>query len=229
MRDGPSPAARAPRAGPFLLGPHSLQMDVLLSEWPSAQGGPAPAANAGAHARRQQSAAARSCAAQLLAALGAPSVEVGRQADGAPRWPDGYVGSLSHTAVRAAAAVARADAVRSIGIDLELLAGLEVVRDIEAVCLHPSEIALRTDPPLSGAARATLCFSAKEALYKCLYPLVNQYFDFMDARVERIAPDGALQVRLLRRLGPAFAAGTSFEGRYRFDEQHVFTSFELAA
>src|SRR5580692_7617313 len=69
--------------------------------------------------RRAEFVAGRLCAREALAALGAPSTRVPRGIDGAPEWPTGFVGSISHTAELAFAAVAPAAEARGLGLDVE--------------------------------------------------------------------------------------------------------------
>lgn len=58
--------------------------------------------------------------------------------------------------------------------------------------------------------RATIeIFSAKEALFKALYPSVERYFGFTAAETF-IGNDGLLLVRLVKPIGPAHPAGLVF-------------------
>ena len=61
----------------------------------------------------------------------------------------------------------------------------------------------------------TLTFSAKESLFKALYPQVRCYFDFLDARM--VAVDMQRQtfvLALLKTLTPNCPAGRRFNGRF---------------
>lgn len=61
----------------------------------------------------------------------------------------------------------------------------------------------------------TLTFSAKESLFKALYPQVRCYFDFLDARM--VAVDTQRQtfvLALLKTLTPNCPAGRRFSGRF---------------
>ncbi len=187
--------------------------------------------NAGPENRRKyQFAAGRKCAAELLAGLGAFNVQVGVNADRSPVWPAGFVGSITHTDSMLGVAVAAASELRGLGIDIEKVVSLKAAREIERVCLGRKEMQLRKGRGIERCLYASLCFSAKESLYKCLYPLVNQYFHYTDAAVTDIDPDtGKLCLELLTDLSGEFSAGLVLEGRYRFDGMQVYTSFELPA
>src|SRR5699024_10257180 len=69
--------------------------------------------------RRHDFAAARACAREAMRRLGIPGGPVVRGGRGMPVWPPGVVGSLTHTDGLRAAALAPADSVRSLGLDVE--------------------------------------------------------------------------------------------------------------
>src|SRR5437868_11413851 len=79
---------------------------------------------AGAFARsvvkvRRASGAARIVARELLARLGHAGHALPKSASGAPAWPAGIVGSLSHDDEVAVAAVAPSRGIAALGIDIE--------------------------------------------------------------------------------------------------------------
>jgi 4'-phosphopantetheinyl transferase EntD len=69
--------------------------------------------------RRREFATARGCARSALATLGFAAAPILTGDKGAPQWPAGVVGSITHCAGYRAAAVARSDQVRSLGVDAE--------------------------------------------------------------------------------------------------------------
>lgn len=125
---------------------------------------PVPADRAG------QSTAVRACACDLLRSHAVNAPHIGRHESGAPLWPEGWVGSLTHSAGWGAVAVARTDAIRALGIDLEDPQRMK--RALWAHVLTPSEIlALAGLPEDVANEKATASFSAKEAIYKAIAPL----------------------------------------------------------
>jgi 4'-phosphopantetheinyl transferase EntD len=139
--------------------------------------------------RRREFGTVRLLARQALLEIGMPAGPVLPDTDGAPRWPSGVVGSMTHTVGYRAAAVARAREVRSIGIDAEphdpLPAGVRdlVLRDEERARLR----ALAHAHPDLHWDR--ILFSAKEAFYKAWFPLTRRWLDFGDvSAIPR--PDG---------------------------------------
>jgi 4'-phosphopantetheinyl transferase EntD len=120
----------------------------------------------------EKSAAVRVVASALLARAGLLAAEIGRHPDGQPLWPDGWVGSLTHSRTLGAAALAPAAALRSLGIDLEDPTRLKPA--LWPHVLTPAELAIATP------ARAAAAFSAKEAIYKTLGPLTPELPGFHD-------------------------------------------------
>jgi 4'-phosphopantetheinyl transferase EntD len=69
--------------------------------------------------RRREFATGRNCARVALGRLGVPPVPIVRGERGAPVWPPGIVGSITHCDGYRAAAVARDRDVLAVGIDAE--------------------------------------------------------------------------------------------------------------
>ena len=108
--------------------------------------------------RAGQSAAVRVCACDLLRAHAVNAPHIGRHESGAPLWPEGWVGSLTHSAGWGAVAVARTESIRAVGIDLEDPQRMK--RALWAHVLTPSEIhALRSEERRVGKECQGLCRS----------------------------------------------------------------------
>lgn len=136
-------------------------------------------------ARRREFATVRWCARAALARLGYPPVPVLPGERGAPTWPAGVVGSITHCPGYRAAAVALAgrSGLVALGVDAEpstrLPAGV-----LETVALGDelaSVAALRRADPSVPWDRVLFC--AKESVYKAWYPLTRRWLDFHDVSV----------------------------------------------
>jgi 4'-phosphopantetheinyl transferase EntD len=127
---------------------------------------------------RRRSGAARVVARALLHRLGSSSFDLPRTSNGAPRWPNGFVGSLSHDSELAVAAVAIQYPIESVGIDVEPSLPLPAEL-IETVATPAEMIQLGTDL-LSGR----LLFSIKEAVYKATNPIDGLFLDYHDVEVD---------------------------------------------
>lgn len=134
-----------------------------------------------AEGRRREFATARACARQALSRLGYPPGPLPASRRGAPDWPAGTVGSITHCRGYRAAAVARDSALASLGIDAEPNAPLHG-QMLTAVAFGDELHEVRR---LSGAHSEVcwdrLLFSAKESAYKAWYPLARARPDFDDA------------------------------------------------
>jgi 4'-phosphopantetheinyl transferase EntD len=133
----------------------------------------------------------------------------------------GFVGSISHTDTWCAAAVARAEDVRSIGIDLEPATPLKeslwrrVCTPKERDWLHELSA-----PELTGK----ILFSAKEAVYKCQYPITTKFLGFHAVEVE--IDEGEFRAVFQQEAGE-FQPGDVMLGRYLVEEGLVATACEL--
>ncbi|MFG3205761.1 4'-phosphopantetheinyl transferase [Streptomyces sp. NPDC048192] len=151
--------------------------------------------------RRREFAAVRGCARRAMEKLGVPAQSVLRGERGAPRWPAGLIGSMTHCEDYCAAALARAGDLASLGIDAERHEPLP--EDAGHVVL-PSEAEriarLRERHPDPHWER--ILFSAKESVYKAWFPLTGAWLDFSEADIT-LHPDpggrphGTLRAELL--------------------------------
>ncbi|WP_433873282.1 4'-phosphopantetheinyl transferase family protein [Saccharopolyspora sp. CA-218241] len=131
--------------------------------------------------RRREFGTGRWCARRALRELGVADAPLLRDERGAPRWPDGVLGSITHCDGYRAAAVVRAGRWRALGIDAEPDSPLP--GGVGEVIALPEErralAALGTDLPWDR-----ILFSAKESVYKAWYPLTRAWLEFEQARVE---------------------------------------------
>lgn len=159
--------------------------------------------------RRAEFVAGRICARGALLALGAASTKVARGSDGAPEWPAGFVGSISHTAEYAFAAAAQVSHARGLGLDVERISRFETTPRITRIVSTPAE---RERFDFSTETLA-IVFSAKEAVYKCLYPLLRTFLEFDSVELDAIGPS-YFSCHPTRRLSEEFGPASVIVGRY---------------
>lgn len=171
--------------------------------------------NAGVHPRRQAAfRGGRACARTALGRLGGLPAAIPVGAAGAPIWPDGFVGSISHTDEVAAAVVTRSPPVRGIGLDLEGDAPLDDATMVRLVC-RPEELVSGFDPDYpANLRRGKLLFVVKEAVYKLYRPLTDTFLDFHDLRVTFDEAAGAFRAELVDQRLPAVAGVREVAGRF---------------
>ena len=142
--------------------------------------------------RRREFAAGRICARAALLELGvAADQPLGSGQDRAPLWPDGVIGSISHTADYCIAVLARADGSGDgIGIDAERYG--RVGDHLHRTIFTTAERAwLGRLPGPERAETATTLFSGKEAFYKAQHPLTRSWVGFKDVS-GRAGSDGLI-------------------------------------
>jgi 4'-phosphopantetheinyl transferase EntD len=180
--------------------------------------------------RRREFTTGRECARGALAALGVAAAPILRGYRGAPLWPDGIVGSITHCAGYCAAAVARTQDLLTIGLDAEPNAALPG-GVLELISLPAERARLRE---LAAAAPGIgwdrLLFCAKEAVYKAWFPLTGRWLGFADADITIDATERAFTARI-QVPAPVIhgSALTSFTGRWLANEDLILTAIAVAA
>ncbi|MFJ4869802.1 4'-phosphopantetheinyl transferase [Streptomyces sp. NPDC088757] len=140
--------------------------------------------------RRREFTTARLCAHRALAALGMPRAPLLRGWRGAPAWPAGTVGGLTHCAGFRGAAVAPAARFLALGIDAEPHAPLPP-GVCGAVAFGPEPARLRElAARRPDIAWDRLLFSAKESVYKAWSGYGGAWLGFEDAEVAWEAAPG---------------------------------------
>ena len=159
--------------------------------------------------RRREFTAGRLLAHRALAALDPLHGCIGADMDGVPTWPPATTGCINHGAGRVAVAVASRDAVQGIGIDMEAVGRFH--RDLEPLVLSARE--MRDVSAVNGderQARAAVLFCAKEAWFKCQFPLLRRRLGFDEAEVAVDWQSGRFVVRPRGAVDPsADVAGCS--------------------
>lgn len=170
--------------------------------------------------RRAEYLAGRWCCQRLL---GAHQVNgtVEHSAQRAPRWPVGVYGSVSHSENRALVISVRDSSAWRTGVDIErfdrptMLETAAEITDIRERTL----LAQRTEDVALGIL---LAFSAKESLYKALWPEVEAFFGFDAASLVDVN-EGTFTLELNQTLSPSLHAGQRFCGRWQYEAPFITT------
>jgi 4'-phosphopantetheinyl transferase EntD len=123
---------------------------------------------------------------------------------------------------------ARKESLSAIGIDSEIAGGVKA--ELWRHICTPSETAwLRSLPHAEQPAAATLIFSAKEAFYKCQYPLMREKLNFHDAMIEPVwgSTRGIFKIHATRSIALARHATFPLPGQYLFHEEFVTAGVAL--
>jgi 4'-phosphopantetheinyl transferase EntD len=151
-----------------------------------------------AESRRREFATARACARTALARLGRPPDPVLPGLGGAPQWPDGVTGSITHCPGYRAAAVGLTRDIASLGVDAEPNEALPDRGMLEMIALDQERARLG----LLAEARPGICwdrllFCAKESVYKAWFPLARCWLGFESADIVIDPHAGTFTTRLL--------------------------------
>ena len=166
-------------------------------------------------ARRREFTTGRYCARAALRRSGVTPAAIAKGPSGAPAWPDGVVGSITHCAGYRAAAVAHTTDLVTVGIDAEPAEPLpDGVFDIITLPRERAQLAVLAGA-WPGVPWDRLLFSAKESVYKAWSPLTGTFLDFDDVCVRIDPKAGTFAARLLVP-GADVVAGQAGEMRGRF-------------
>ena len=170
----------------------------------------------------------RYCARRALAGLGLPECAITVAPNRAPNWPNGIVGSITHTDGFVAAVVGRAHDYRSVGLDSQRVKQGRITPGMARLILQPSEFPLVDSGERDE--RLNLVFCAKESLYKCLNPLVNKFFGFECARVVSVDDrKRKFVIELTEDLSADYGKGFRLAGQYVVNEGVLTTLLYLTS
>ncbi|MEU9101648.1 4'-phosphopantetheinyl transferase superfamily protein [Streptomyces sp. NPDC048361] len=187
--------------------------------------------------RRREFTTGRYCARLALRGLGVAPAPLLPDAEGAPRWPAGTVGSLTHCRGYRAAVAARRTEVRALGIDAEphrplregVLASVALPEEQE----HRAAL-LRLDAAVHWDR---LLFCAKEATFKAWFPdgarpgltrprtLYDIHVTLRPAPPGPRSDRGAFHARVL----PGRPGSVLFRGRWLVTEDFLLTAVAVPA
>lgn len=197
----------------------SQLQDALFSQYAI----PLPPSLTGAVVKRKaEYLAGRYCARYLLQQSGCFE-PVLTATDRAPIWPAGWRGSVSHSEDIALAVVSAEDDGLYPGVDIEHLQPGIMLESADMFVSRPEQTLLSCCG-LDKEWALLLAFSAKESLFKALYPRVQQMFDFDAAAMVALDPaNQRFTLRLNKTLSDELPAGSQFSGEYHFREGTVLT------
>ena len=181
--------------------------------------------------RRREFAAGRHLVRRGLARLGGDATTgfadfvLLNDADRAPRWPAGVVGSITHTGAGdqafCAVVLGRDSQLLAVGIDAEEAEPLEP--ELWKFVLTAEErAALEQEPAERRGLLAKVMFSAKECFYKAQYPLTRQFLGFQQVRVALDQARGQFQAARVDVVGGVGEMSRCL-GRYSMDGELVLT------
>jgi len=176
--------------------------------------------------RRREFTAGRVCARRALEKLGVKDYPLLPRIERYPAWPPRIVGCISHRGDCCVAAVARSRVISGLGIDVEFAEPLDFALTsiicTETELVQTSQLARQHTPDVWK-----LLFTAKEAFYKCYYPLTRTWLDFKDVEIDFDFDASTFVARLTRSSTPALFGSREFGGRFAAAGRFVFTAIHV--
>jgi enterobactin synthetase component D len=150
--------------------------------------------------------------------------------DRAPIWPGHISGSITHSTGHAAAIVAHKAQWRGLGMDLENLLPLERAERLAGEILTADELQRMAAGPREQLAHVvTLTFSAKESLFKALYPIVQKRFYFEHAELLEWSEAGHARLRLLTDLSDEWCHGKELDAQFAVADGQLLSLVAVSA
>ena len=185
----------------------------------------AEAESFGSQKRRDEFTLGRICAHRALSRFGLESEPILRNSETRePCWPNSVWGSISHSAGFAAVAVGLKKEINGIGLDLESFSSSLDIKISRHVCVA-SELEWLGSLKIKQARRALrIIFSAKESIFKCLYPRTKTYFSFKDAEVSVNDDENKFSFKILKSFPCKIQQNFPQHGRYAEMDKMLLTS-----
>lgn len=137
--------------------------------------------------RKDEFLAGRYCAASACELLGEKLESLDVDEQRRPIWPAHLSGSISHTKGYACAIVGKREDYKSLGVDIEKIIIDRRMSLVEnKICTDSDLDFLKEKNLLENKVFYTIIFSAKEALFKAINPLNQEYFDFKEADIVQL-------------------------------------------
>lgn len=170
--------------------------------------------------RKHHYIAGRYCAIQAAKNLGFSLPVFPNAETREPIWPQGFIGSISHSKSIAISCIAEAQSFESIGIDAEEMIKTTTGENIASTIASVEELNYLKE--LNFDFGLTLLFSAKEALYKALYPLGRKFIDFKEATLSKVDLSSMSFELRLESKDPAYASYLGiYKGQFKLLDQNI--------
>lgn len=176
----------------------------------------------------------RHCARKACQAMGwdpEEPLEIPLGSDGAPVWPDGLVGSITHTRGFAAAAIARVKETEGLGVDSEVIMNDKTRSEVKDQISSPGEAAWAESGShgLGPNTAYTLLFSAKESIFKCLHPFVGRFFSYGAVEIQPIDPlSQRFCAKIVEYLSAELTQGVVLVGTFNLADGYIHTALALS-
>jgi enterobactin synthetase component D len=177
--------------------------------------------------RKQEYIAGRYCAFKAAKQLSAEIHNIENASTREPIWPLGLAGSISHSKNMAISCVAKSENYLSLGIDAEDFIRPQGAQDIIGTVASLEEASYING--LNDQAALTILFSAKEALYKALFPISRCFIDFKEVRLVSLDLEKkSFELELISEQKELAKFLGSYTGSFRIENQTVVTLITIS-
>lgn len=174
--------------------------------------------------RRAEYFASRVCVRYALSQLGIEGFLLTNDRDRAPIWPQGIIGSLSHTHHCISLLLAKATSEKILGVDCEQIMQQQTAEEMQSMIVTAQEMAVLRHSGLPFSTALTVAFSLKESLYKALFPQLRTFMNFDAAEIISCTANAErVTLRLTQTFAAGFAAGREFCGRVLLEQDEVLS------
>jgi len=178
--------------------------------------------------RRAEFSLGRYCARRALSGFKLESEPILRNpATKEPCWPESIKGSITHSEGLAAAAVGMEKDISGVGIDVENLSRGVNFNIRRHVCVEAERKYLESLSPEQANRDLRIIFSAKESIFKCLFPISRTYLYFQDATVTIDEKNSGFTFILSKACADITPEGFQHYGRYSIAESLLLTSIYI--
>lgn len=178
--------------------------------------------------RKKEFIAGRLCAFRACEKLGLKLDDLKMGENREPLWPIDIVGSISHTKQMAISIVDSSKHSRSLGIDVEEIIKEDKIATIERMVGTKKDLAFLKLFSEKLVAY-TVLFSAKEALYKLIYPLCQEFFGFSEAELKALDLERGEFVLRLSSENPKLKEYLgNYRGKFFRENGHIISVIRLS-
>jgi len=175
--------------------------------------------------RKSEFYAGRIAARNALKKLGVLPITIPVGPGRMPIWPEGIIGSITHTRIYAMAATAYTASLKGIGIDLEKNARItaDLLEHLNSSCRKDVSLKCRQALNSKGICAQTLEFSIMEASFKAYFSITQHYIEWEEVSCD-IDPDtNCFTIKISDSFTPSTNNVNRIMGRFGLVDAHLIS------
>jgi enterobactin synthetase component D len=174
--------------------------------------------------RKAEYIAGRYCALKILNSLGITAYNIFSNEDRSPIWPRNVLGSITHANNYVSVSISNDSNLFGLGRDSEYIFSKVHTKEVGLSIAQNKE--LNYFKGFSEEEFFTLVYSAKESLFKAIYPATKCFFNFDDMEMTYL-DHKTFKIKPKKLLNKFFKPGQIFIGSYLFAEGLVHTGIDI--